>query len=251
MKLKLREFVQQLSDIVDVQFSQEPSLTKLPIDPRDKSMSSRTAHHMLLVASVDQRSLVGVAENARRLLCHCHQQLGDKLYTVEEERTFAEAIVPFRSQRPLGQSSAVIPRILASTNRFVSSEAKGNLVQWGTQFELPSQIAEAISTGIYWMGATPNSTRRKMWMYMRWMVRPYPDLRIWEELSPKDLFVPVDYNVAKVASSFRLPILSTRQKRPKSHNRCFRGRSYDTESMRLRDSVLAAVSVPLARYALR
>jgi len=52
------------------------------------------------------------------------------------------------------------------------------------------------------MGATPNITRRKAWMYMGWMVRPYPDFHIWKNISPKDLFVPVDHNVAKAASSF-------------------------------------------------
>ncbi len=39
---------------------------------------------------------------------------------------------------------------------------------------------------------------------MRWMVRDYPDLRIFDHFSPKDLFVPLDGNVAKVAACLGL-----------------------------------------------
>jgi len=199
---KLRKFVEELSDVVDIQFSDDPSLPKLPVDPRDKSNSTRTAHHMLLVASVDQRALVGVAENARRLLVHCYEKLGENLYLEGNLDSFATVLREFRSPLPLGKSNHVMPHILASANRFVATTAEGDLVRWARNFNSPSSIVDAIASNIAWMGATPNSTRKKAWMYMRWMVRPYPDLRIWENLSPKDLFVPVDINVAKAASLF-------------------------------------------------
>jgi len=44
-----------------------------------------------------------------------------------------------------------------------------------------------------------SKVKKKAWMYMRWMVRDYPDLKIFDHFSPKDLFVPVDRNVLKAA----------------------------------------------------
>lgn len=69
---KLRKFVEELSDCVDLQFSADPSLPKLPVDPRDRSSTAGTAHYMLLVASIDQQELGGASENARKLLVSCH-----------------------------------------------------------------------------------------------------------------------------------------------------------------------------------
>jgi uncharacterized protein (TIGR02757 family) len=199
---KLRQFVQEFSDVVDLQFSTDPNLPKLPVDPRDKS--PRTAHHMLLVASIDQRTLVGASENARALLVRFHESMGEKLYSERNKDTFDQILLDFENAPRLGFQMKEIPRILSSVNRFVAEKTGGDLVQWGRGFESPSLIVDTISQGIDWMGATPNSARKKAWMYMRWMVRPYPDLRIWENLSPRELFVPVDYNVAKVASMFHV-----------------------------------------------
>jgi hypothetical protein len=43
-------------------------------------------------------------------------------------------------------------------------------------------------------------------MYLRWMVRGRPDLRLFNHLHTKDLFVPVDTNVARVAACLgRIP----------------------------------------------
>jgi hypothetical protein len=38
-----------------------------------------------------------------------------------------------------------------------------------------------------------------MWMLLRWLVRPAPDLRLWSHFSPADLMVPVDRHVARFA----------------------------------------------------
>jgi uncharacterized protein (TIGR02757 family) len=198
----LRRFVDMLSNVVDVQFSEDSGLPRLPIDPRDRSQFARTAHYMLLVASIDQRRLVGAAENARRLMAFYQQQLKDQVYSEQDEDTLATILSRYRSSEPLGTNKDKIPRILASVNKFVATQAEGDLHRWGKQFHNPLAIVDVISTAIYYMGSTPNSARKKTWMFMRWMVRPYPDLHVWTNLSPKDLFVPVDYNVANVASSF-------------------------------------------------
>jgi len=200
----LRQFVDMLSNVVDVQFSEDSDLPRLPIDPRDGSQFRRTAHYMLLVASIDQRRLVNAAENARRLMVFYQQELGDQLFSEQREDIFAALFSRYKSSRPLGTNSNEIPRILSSVNKFVATRAEGDLHRWGKQFHDPSTIANVMSAQIYYMGRASSSARKKMWMFMRWMVRPYPDLHIWANLSPKDLFVPVDYNVANVVSSLGL-----------------------------------------------
>nr|WP_277881169.1 DUF2400 family protein [Leptolyngbya sp. FACHB-321] len=48
------------------------------------------------------------------------------------------------------------------------------------------------------MGNKPTGARKKAWMFMRWMVRPYPDIGIWNPpLNTADLRVPLDVNTGK------------------------------------------------------
>ena len=44
-------------------------------------------------------------------------------------------------------------------------------------------------------------TSTKLWIYMRWMVRPTPDLQIYDHLLPEDLYVPLTKENANVAAS--------------------------------------------------
>ncbi|RLI80300.1 hypothetical protein DRP04_08345 [Archaeoglobales archaeon] len=89
-----------------------------------------------------------------------------------------------------------IPEILASVNRFVSEVAGGDLIGCSKRFGRPMDFVNVSAPSIVRMGKDKNSARKKAWMYMRWMVRDYPDLRIFDHFSPRDLFVPLDKNVA-------------------------------------------------------
>jgi hypothetical protein len=81
----------------------------------------------------------------------------------------------------------------------LSDRAGGDLIGYSRQFPELDAFAEEIALNILRMGRTPGLTRKKTWMYMRWMVRSRPDLRLFDHFDTKDLFVPVDRNVARVA----------------------------------------------------
>jgi uncharacterized protein (TIGR02757 family) len=98
------------------------------------------------------------------------------------------------------REARLIPNILASVNSFSRDRAKGDLVNFSKQFTSPAALAEEIAMNVLRMGRTPGSTRKKTWMYLRWMVRERPDLRLFHHFHTKDLFVPLDRNVARVAA---------------------------------------------------
>jgi hypothetical protein len=138
-----------------------------------------------------------MADNARKLLVGLHSVLGEKLFAAHEE-AFREALASLRLSFP-ARESGMIPYILGSVNSFLSNRAKGDLIGYSRQFTDPAALAEEIAMNVLRMGRTPGSTRKKTWMYLRWMVRGRPDLRLFGHFHPEDLFVPMDRNVARVA----------------------------------------------------
>lgn len=194
---RLIRYVEEKSKTVDLQF--DPGLLPtLPFDPysSDPSLRSKIAHYFLLVASVDEGNVVGAADNARRLLAGCHALLKQELFS-SDEKGFHETVE--RLDKLGSKLSGLIPTILASVNSFVQHMASGDIIEYGKQFSNPIYLAEQISMNVLRMGKTVGSARKKTWMYMRWMVRPSPDLRLFDHMSPCDLYVPVDRNVGRVA----------------------------------------------------
>jgi hypothetical protein len=204
VRARLIEYVDKNSRVVDLQFdpTAQPSL---PFDPysEDSSERRKIAHYLLLVASVDEGNVVGEADNARKLLVALHSVLRERLF-VADEGAFREALAGLKISFPT-RESGLIPNILASVNSF-SLERAGDLVNYSKQFANPAALAEEIAMNVLRMGRTVGSTRKKTWMYLRWMVRSRPDLRLFDHFHPKDLFVPVDRNVARVAACLgRIP----------------------------------------------
>jgi len=194
----LIEYVNAKSNEVDLQF--DPRLyPPLPYDPcsKDPRVQRKVAHYLLLVASLDEGNIVGEAGNARKLLVGCYSILKEELFTSDED-AFREACarldMVFSTRK-----SRLIPSILGSVNSFVSNQARGDLVGYSKQFDRPFELAEQISRNIFQMGRTEGSSRKKTWVYLRWMVRSPPDLRVFDHMRPSDLFVPLDKNVARVA----------------------------------------------------
>mgnify|MGYP000194444014 CR=1 FL=1 len=196
----LKSFIEKNSGVPDLQF--DPALEpKLPIDPysRDYKERKRTAHYLLLVASIDEGNVVGVADNARKLIVRLYDHFGEDLFEITDKSAIGEVFHRVSSDLPLSRLREKIPEILASVNRFVSEVAGGNLVRYSKRFGRPMDFVNIMAPSITRMGKNETSVRKKAWMYMRWMVRDYPDLKIFDHFSPKDLFVPLDKNVARVA----------------------------------------------------
>jgi len=196
---RLIEYVNANSNIVDLQFdpTKQPPLHFDPCS-EDPSERRRIAHYLLLVASVDEGNVVGEADNARKLMVGLHSLLREKLFSADE-RVFSDALASL-DMRLLTREAKLIPNILGSVNLFLSDRAKGDLIEYSRRFADPAAFAEGIAMNILRMGRTPGSTRKKTWMYLRWMVRGRPDLQLFNHLHPRGLFVPLDRNVARVAA---------------------------------------------------
>jgi uncharacterized protein (TIGR02757 family) len=142
-----------------------------------------------------------VADNARKLIVRLYDHFGDDIFEVTDDSVIREVFHSVSSDTPLSRLKERIPEILASVNKFVTEKAGDDIIGYSREFRNPLKFVNILGSSIIRMGRDKNSARKKAWMYMRWMVREYPDLRIFDHFSPRDLFVPLDKNVARVAVS--------------------------------------------------
>ena len=199
---KLREFVERNSNIVDLQFN--PKLPpKLLIDPWSKDYESkkRIAHYFLLVASIDEEGVIGGAENARYLMVELHKKYGEVLFEISEPERFEKEIIECKRYSEFGPLRGQISNILASVNTFVMDKTRGDLIECSQGYSQPKDMVEEIGRYIKRMGGR---IKKKAWLYMRWMVRPRPDLRVFSHFSPRDLFIPMTANIVRVAACLGL-----------------------------------------------
>jgi hypothetical protein len=198
----LVKFVDVNSDVVDVQWDRRMS-PRLLLNPYSENPEEKkkVAHYFLLASSILEDEVVGFPENARMLLIHLHKALADRLFEITKPHLFEEKIVTCRFYGTLGPFKGVISQILTSVNKFVKSKAEKNLIKYSQKFSKPQDFVEDLAKNIERMNAPHKD---KAWVYMRWMVRPHPDLKIFEHFSPEDLYVPLTKNNANVAASLGL-----------------------------------------------
>ncbi len=57
-----------------------------------------------------------------------------------------------------------------------------------------------------WLGVSTQSPQKKLNMYLRWMIRKNSpvDFGIWQQMSPKDLVIPLDTHVNRMAFELKL-----------------------------------------------
>lgn len=195
----LKELVEHLSNEVDIQFVQSKELPSLPINPfsREEAEKSRVAHYLLMAASIDIFKIVGEAENARRILCSMYDLVGERLFAEIRVEKIEGWFNFVKENYNLGEESDKIPYYISKVNCFVK-EVGGDLYRWGREYKNVNELIDLIANKCNLGG--PNSTRKRVCMYLRWMVRPKPDLRLWDHLSPRDLYLPLDRNVGYVLS---------------------------------------------------
>jgi predicted RNase H-like HicB family nuclease len=198
----LKKFVIRNSEIVDLQFDSKIP-PKLLINPRSKDYQSKKkiAHYFLLVNSIDESRVIGRAENSRCLMVELHKKFGDTLFEVSEPNEFREEVIQSRRYGEHGPLKDQIPVILASVNAFVNKEASGDLIKYSQTFDQPKEMIEELGRHIVRMGGP---THTKAWVYMRWMVRPKPDPRIYSHFAPRDLFIPLTKDIKRVAACLEL-----------------------------------------------
>jgi hypothetical protein len=178
----------------------DDAASPLPIEA-DRDLT----RYLLLAVCID----VGVDSwNVRILLADLSQRLRDQgrdeglfAITLEDDDVVIDEIERQQRRKRLGgwQAKREVPRILAEANAFADGPAGGDIDAWAAGFTTPSAIVEQIAHGIHYQGRGSSEARKKAWVWLRWMVRPAPDLRRWKHLRPADLIVPVDRHVARFA----------------------------------------------------
>jgi len=196
------QFVNMNSNVVDVQWDRRMS-PKLLLNPysNDYEERKKAAHYFLLAASMLDDNTIGFSENARRILVHLHQKYDNRLFEIRKPHMFQEEIIKCKFYRDLGRLREKIPEILTSVNEYVRNTTEKDLIKQSHKFTKPKEFVEDIARNIEKMSGP---YKEKAWIYMRWMVRPEPDLGIFNHFSPQDLCVPLTRENASVATSLGL-----------------------------------------------
>ena len=198
----LLKFVNTNSNVVDTQWDQSMS-PRLLFNPYSECGEEKkiAAHYFLLASSILEDRIVGFSENVRSLLVHLHKTFGNRLFEIHKPHLFEEEIVKCGFYCDLGPRKEVIAEVLTSVNMFVKNKAEKNLIEHSQKFSKPNDLVENLAQDIQAMNGPHKD---KAWTYMRWMVRPKPDLRIFDHFSFKDLQVPMTRENGNVAASLGL-----------------------------------------------
>jgi len=194
----LKEFVERNSNIKDISF--DPNIPpRLHFDPYSQNCEEKRkiAHYLLLVASISEGNVIGRAEHARRLIVNLYNKFGETLFKIDEPQQFQKEIVNSKFYTEFGQLKHQISHILTSVNKFVVDIARNNLIEYSQNLSKPKEMIVEIGKHVIRMGGP---IQAKACIYLRWMVRPYPDLKIFENFSPQDLYVPLTTDILRVAS---------------------------------------------------
>jgi hypothetical protein len=195
----LVDFINKNSNVADVQWDRRMS-PRLLFNPYSEKYEERKiiSHYFLLIASILDDTVVGYPENARMLLSYLHEAFGNSLFEIKKGHILEEEIVKSDFYYDLGPNKKAASEILASVNLFVKEKAERNLLKYAQRFTKPTSFIDDISQNLK---ALSGPHVDKAWIYMRWMVRPSPDLQIYDHFLPEDLCVPLTKENANVAAS--------------------------------------------------
>jgi hypothetical protein len=198
----LLEFINMNSNVVDVQWDRRMS-PRLLLNPNTQysEEKKRVAHYLLMIAAILEDRMVGFSENARRLLILLHQIYGDRIFEIRKPHMFEEKLMSSGFYGDLGPSRGAISPVLISVNDFVKNKAERDLIEYSKRFTKPKDFVDDLAQNIPRMSGPYVD---KAWVYMRWMVRPEPDLQLFSHFSPRDLYVPLTAENANVAASLGL-----------------------------------------------
>lgn len=203
------DFVNAYSNVPDFQLNPrfKPRLWFWPM--KTYYLKKRAAHHFLLAASLTETKIAGNSRNVRVILDHFYWALhnnsnNNSLYTkldpLDFEKELKKCESKFRLFGKFGKESDKIPRIIVAVNKFVQNEAKGDLIEYSRNIASHRGTPEDMVEKLGMIGARLGGRHKgKAWLYMRWMVRDKPDLRLFDSFSPRDLLIPLTAASLRVA----------------------------------------------------
>ena len=196
----LKEYVEKSSAITELHWDKTSS-SKLLFDPYSTVEKNKTAHYFLLISALDTANLVNKSENARALLVSAHIALGNNLFKTGQTERINNIVQEFDLYYPLGPDKFNIAQVFEKVNSFVEKSAKGSLTEFSKRFSKPEELVKEIGSHIPQMGG-PHIDHS--WMYLRWMVRPYPDLEVFQHFNNRQLQIPLTSFVRNVANCLGL-----------------------------------------------
>lgn len=194
----LRDYVERNSGICCSQW--DPAISqRLLFDPYGEAARAFSVHYFLLNAAITETELIGRSENARALMITLHRRYGDRLFEQTNAQLLNEAVRECVFYRDFGHQKRRLGAVLAEVNKWVKQEAGGDLLRYSEQFSSLAEYAEKLQMiprmgGVYC---------EKVWMYLRWLTRPYPDLGVYG-FDKKMLKVPLTSYVVDVATCLGL-----------------------------------------------
>ena len=204
----IKQFVQTYCSVVDLELDETLAPNRWFMPLNSYVSKKEASHYFLLSAALSDYKLTGNPRNIRMLLHHLHETLQQKLYTSKNPSDFTYEVMKYeqdiRKLDQLGEAKEEIPDVLCSVNRFVEKEAHGDLVQYTTKLNQkglkPKDLVEDFSYNVKRMNKHHKS---KSWLYLRWLVRPSPDLAIFSYNS-KDLMVALTTPKLRVCAALGL-----------------------------------------------
>jgi hypothetical protein len=221
------KYVQIYSCVTDLELDLHmvPKPKFMPLNSYEAKREA--AHYFLLAAALSDYKLMGNPRNIRLLLNHLSKSLESNLYFFKNSSDFTFELAKFESEIKnfdrLGDDKKEIPDVLASVNRYVEQRAGGDLIDHAVKLSLkgrkPNDFAEELS---YAVKRLNKQHKAKSWLYLRWMVRPSPDLGLFN-FKPKDLMIPLTTPKLRVfaalglSSNENLPFVLNNKNRPDSY----------------------------------
>ena len=182
---RVKDYVSSFKEVRDLQFETVP----YDLD------SHEGISYLLLVASINQSTS---AEHVRDLMRALYDSLGDDLLRLHDIQleNYQSVLDQFKGSNCKIWSS--VPKILSSASKLIEkTKEHGGFVERGKAQKSTLQAANRLANNIYYMGKRPGGARKKVWMFLRWMVRPSPDVGIWSTLDASELRVPLDTNTGR------------------------------------------------------
>lgn len=201
LKHLLREYVEKSSNLPELHWDRLGTM-RLLFDPYSPAEREKSAHYFLLIAAIDRRELVGTSENAAALAIAAHRALRDLLFETGQEESLMQIVRDFDTYYMLGEEKHRIPEAIDAINTFVKNEAGGSLIDYAARFGTPEDMVHELSR--HFQVLIGEQRVEHAWMYLRWMVRAYPDLHIFTNFAPKQLQIPLTSFVRKVAYCLEL-----------------------------------------------
>ena len=152
--------------------------------------------------------------------------MGQNMYKSMDSENFKPCVQKFEQKNQLldqlVKKKVEIPEVLCSVNRFVEQKANGDLVEYALKLHKeglkPRDFAEQLFYSVKRMN---KQNKSKSWLYLRWMARNSPDLKLFE-FNPADLMVSLTtpkfrvYVALGLSDNENLPFELNNKNRPES-----------------------------------